>query len=357
MTTSAPQNDDATNLTSAPSGLRYTTRLAAAGLLLSLALEYVHVTTYLKPTEGSFCSVGEAFDCVAVAASASSIFLGVPWAIWGIIGFVAITIASLLRSQWLLPLSLAAAGASLLLLGTSLIQVGSLCYLCEAVHLVSWILAALVWRGRGALSGTYTSSTAINSIFGTTLALVVAAYLIVPPYWGSFNYRAEPPFPTGTTDEGYSWIGAESPEKTIHEFVDYGCPHCKIASARTLRELARHSEWRIVRRHQPRMRCKKTMGWACRGVRMAICAKDHGKYWRADRWLFAHANPREVPDPSAMARDLDIPEGELLKCVEAESTFEQADSLAKEASRIIDVPTYVVDGKKLKSEEVKALFD
>lgn len=337
--------------------LRYTTRLALVGLALSLVLEYIHATTYLRPSEESFCSVGQTFDCAVVAASASSIFLRVPWAIWGIIGFVALIIASVQRSRWLLPLSLSAAGISLLLLGISIIKVGSICYLCEAVHLVTWVLAFLVWRSRHTLTAPYGDSTSINLIFGTTLALIVAAYLIVPPYWGSFTHRADPPFSTGTTDEGHAWIGSEAPTKTIHEFVDYGCPRCKVATTRSLRELAQHSDWRLVRRHQPRMRCKKNSGSSCEGLRTALCATARGKFWRADRWLFAHANPREELDIPSMARDLDIPEPDFLKCVEDESTYKQADKLAKEASHIIDVPTYMVDGKKLKAEEIRALFD
>lgn len=337
--------------------LRFAAPLAALGLAISLLLEYVHVSTYLNPAADSFCSVGESFDCAAVAASGSSIFLGVPWALWGSIGFLMMLTAALLRSVWLLPLSLFSAAVSLALLGISVMQVGSLCYLCEATHVLSWLLAFVSVRARAQLEGTLTNTRAISLILSPGAALSLAALLFVPHYWGSFSYKAEPPFPQGQTAEGHHWIGAESPSTTIHEFVDYGCPHCKVASARTLRELASHGEWRLVRRHQPRMRCRKNIAKPCLSVRMALCAEAEEKYWQADRWLFAHAQPREEFDPQLMARDLQLPEAEFLACVDSDATYERADALAKEARKIIEVPSYLVDGKKLKPAEVQELFD
>lgn len=344
---------DATN---GPSPLRFTTGLAALGLGLSLLLEYVHVSTYLNPAADSFCSVGKSFDCAAVAASSSSIFLGMPWAVWGSIGFLMMLVAAVQRSRWLLPLSLISAGVSLALLVVSLVQVGSLCYLCEATHVVSWLLAYFTVQGRAQLKGSLTSTLAVGSILSPGAALSLAALLFTPHYWGSFSYKADLPLPHGVTEEGFHWIGAESPSKTIHEFVDYTCPHCKLSSARTLRELSEHDDWRLVRRHQPRMRCKKGIASPCLSLRMVLCAEAQDKYWQADRWLFAHAEARQEFDPSLMAQELGFPETDFLACVENDNTYERANTLAKDARKITSVPTYLVDGKKLKPAEVAELF-
>ena len=90
--------------------------LAALGLALSLALELLHVRAYLQPSASSFCAVGERLDCTSVALSRYSVLLGVPVPLWGALGFVAILVAAVRRSRWLLPLTGAAAVASLVLL-------------------------------------------------------------------------------------------------------------------------------------------------------------------------------------------------------------------------------------------------
>src|SRR5690606_29183196 len=84
--------------------LKYVNHLIIVGLILSLVLEYVHAKTFLVPAADSFCSVGESFDCAAVASSKYSVFLGLPWALWGLLGFMTMLIASLRRSLWLWPL-------------------------------------------------------------------------------------------------------------------------------------------------------------------------------------------------------------------------------------------------------------
>src|SRR5688572_10262935 len=87
--------------------------LAAVGLLLSGILEWVHIQTNVFPAADSYCSVGEKMDCAAVAASPYSVLLGLPLAVIGMYGFLALYLAARARSVWLLPLSGLAALASL----------------------------------------------------------------------------------------------------------------------------------------------------------------------------------------------------------------------------------------------------
>ena len=339
--------------------LKYVNHLIIVGLILSLVLEYVHAKTFLVPAADSFCSVGESFDCAAVASSKYSVFLGLPWALWGVLGFMTMLIASLRRSLWLWPLSLCSALVSLVLLAISLFSVGSLCYLCEATHLLSWILVVLVARGRHALKRNYSDWNETTAIFAAPLGLALALLIFVPNYWSAFTYRAEPPFPTGTTQDGLPWIGAADPKVTLHEYIDYGCPHCRIQSAHTLKRLASHPELRVVRRQQPRMRCEKKAATSCQYVRMALCAQDQGKFWQADRWLFANVNVRQEPDLEEMARDLKLKRDQFMSCFSSDDVFTRAAAEAKAATRagIRFVPGHIVDGKRLKPEELAKLLD
>ncbi len=339
--------------------LVYTTRLSALGLALSFVLEFVHARTFLKPASDSFCSVGEAFDCAAVAASKFSVFLGLPWALWGIVGFCALLIASVKRSYFLLPLSALAATGSLALLIVSLFLVGAVCYLCEAVHAISWGMLYFAWRGRRSLVGGPASIGEATGILAGPAGLAVALWIFVPNYWAAFTYRSEPPYPTGTTEEGLPWIGSEHPDITLEEYVDYACPHCRAQSTITLRALARHPEIRLVRRQQPRMRCEAKFPEMCKFSRLALCAQDQDRFWRADRWLFAHVDPRKEPDLIKMSHDLGLDEEKLRACYMSAESFERARAEYRSAvkSGISFVPGHKVNGKRITRDELEQLLD
>lgn len=339
--------------------LKYTNRLTLLGLVLSAVLQYVHAKTYLAPSSDSFCTVGETLDCAAVAASKYSVMLGLPWATWGLLAFGVMLFASLQRSWWLLPLSGGSAALSAALLGVSWFGVGSLCLFCEAVHVVSWLLFFLVWRGRHELVGPPWNASSGSTLLLPAAGLSVGLILFLPEYWEAMGYRAEPPFPTGVTEAGDPWIGAEKPKTVVEEFVDYRCPHCKAISRLTLVQLADHPDWRVVRRQQPRMRCSAKVEASCTGVRAAQCAAEQTNFWRADRWLFAHQDPKHPPDLQQMAADLGIDHEELSTCYTSEAAFERANQSYKRAmrERVRYVPAHKVGGKKLQLEEYLKLVD
>lgn len=330
--------------------------LGAVGFVLSLLLLWVHYRTFTAPTDDSFCTAGAAFDCTRVAASQYSVFLGVPWALWGVIGFGTIWLAALQNSIYFLFLSLAAGVGSVALFLIEVLVIGSVCLLCEGIHLVGIALAILAINERASLKRDALSTVRIQSFVVIPAALLLALALFMPRYWGAFSYKAPPPFPTGVTSDGYPWIGAAEPKLTIHEFTDYQCPHCKIASALTLRRLARQDDLRIVRRQNPRMHCRDDS--ACQGVRLAYCAEAQGKFWQADRWLFEHTAPRKELDPQAFVDDLELNGEALQRCFHDPQIQERANAEAVWAikNRLLETPGYLVDGKKLKPSQVAELF-
>lgn len=331
--------------------------LATLGLALSLALEYVHAHTHLVPTEGSFCAVGETFDCTVVAASSTSVFLGLPWAIWGALGFSAILVAAIKRSVWLLPLAAVAALVSITLLIVSFVHIGSLCFLCEAVHATALLLFWFVWMKRRELVGSHGDTDTILSIFAFPTGAAIALFFVLPPYWGSFTYKGEPPFATGVTEGGHPWIGAENPSVVIEEFTDYRCPHCKISSARTLRLLAKNGDYRLIRRQQPRMKCPEGRDSACRASRLAYCAGKQDKFWRADRWLFSVPEPRKSIPIERMIDDLDLDDRALKACFSSKEAFDftHAEYMDAKKAKVIEVPSYRVDGKLYTAAEFARL--
>lgn len=332
--------------------------LCALGLLLSAWLEVIHVRTYLAPTRESFCSLGSNFDCVSVAASRASTFLGVPWAVWGMLGFIVLGTAVLRRSLWLVPLALGGAAVSLLLLAVALFSVGSICLVCEAVHVVTWLVAGLSLWARSSLRRDWSDGTTLYAVFVPSLTLALTAALFLPRYWAAFSYKSDPPFPTGKTAEGEPWIGAEEPLLVLHEFVDYRCPHCAAASTRTLRWLEKEPGLRVVRHQQPGSMCRVGTR-SCQAVRLAYCAEEQGKFWRADRWLFAHAVGGKPVDSRAMARDLQLDPVALDTCSRRADVYDRATREYRYAKsqKVIDVPGYVVLGRRLRPHQLEAALE
>lgn len=333
--------------------------LSGTGLALSLLLEKLHVDTYVAEKADHFCTLGTTLDCATVAASPSSIFLGLPWAIWGGLGFVALAIASYQRSRFLLPLAGAAAVTSVVLFCISAFWIGSLCLLCEGVHLTSIALFVVAYRNRNLLRGTLSDYSAAGRIIGAPAAIALGLLVALPSYWSAFSWKGKPPFPTGTTEEGYHWIGAEKPEVTIHEYVNYKCPHCKVGSSRMLRELGKHSSWRLVRHPQPLMRCMQERSSSCLAERLAYCAGEQGEFWRADRWLFANVDFNKRFDEQKMVQELQFDAQAFDTCMASPDSFEFNDRAFATAKKkgLVAVPGYEIDAPGGIPEKLKPLAE
>jgi hypothetical protein len=250
------------------------------------------------------------------------------------------------------PLAALGALASLVLLGVELFGIGALCLLCEAVHVLACASFVVAWRARGSLSPRSRDDAVFIGlpIMGTALALV----FFLPAYWRSVGFRGDLPFSEGVTDDGAPWIGAKNPRLTVDEFTDYLCPHCRAATAWTLRRLAaRPTEIRIVRRQFPLSPCPADVTESCVQLRMAYCAAEQGHFWHMDRWLFAHADqPR--PDVTIAATDLGMDSKQLASCVERRDIRARAEAEAKATAkrRFVGTPTYMVGTKRVPPEVV-----
>lgn len=331
--------------------------LAGAGLVTSAVLEWVHIKTYLLPSVDSFCTVNQTFDCHQVALSRLSVLMNVPMPLWGVAGFLALFVAAWLRLRLLWPLAALAALASVGLLLEELLNVGAVCLLCEVVHGLALLLGLVAWRwhrrhGRPAAPSHWLA------VAGVPAALLLATAFIVPPYWAPLTWQSHVPHPHGVDEQGHYWVGAESPTLTIEEFVDYGCPHCSIATNITRRKLAAHGDrLRVVRRNQPRMRCN-VANQGCIFLRSAYCGAQQDAFWQMDAWLFAHVPGRSDVDVVQGAKALGLDEPSFVMCLQDPATFQWADAEAKAAGKlkIHYTPTYRVDDRVVTKDELDALF-
>lgn len=337
--------------------------LAIVGALVCAYLEVLHVQTYLGLGGTGYCEAGERISCSNVALSGASVVFGVPLPIVGLAGFIAIAIAASRRSKLLLPLALVAVLASIGLLIYEIVEVGAICMWCEVVHVICFGLLALAWLQRGNASDKLDSRSAAI-VLGPPALIVLATALFAPAYWMAANWRSGARVPNGFDENGRPWIGSEDPDLVLHEYVDYACPHCRTSSVRMKMRLAQDSGMRIVRHHQPRMRCTSankpgTPTQRCFHARVAICAGDQGLFWEMDDWLFQHyATPSKL-DLEQAASDVGLDLEALHACLESPQTYERAQADADEARErgIRGTPGYVVDGERLEPDQLQQLFD
>jgi uncharacterized membrane protein len=341
------------------SGQRPILALAAAGLVVSVLLEVIHYRAYVASGADDFCTLGGRLDCTSVALSKYSFVLGVPLPVWGVAEFFTLGFVAWRGSRWLVLLAGAAALAGVVLTGVSAWGVGAWCLMCELAHVLAVAIFAYAWRARNALART-ASVRELMLEAAPALGVLLAARLSLPHYWGVVTYDGVLPFAQGTTEEGDPWIGAEHPKLILQEFVDYTCPHCKAASARSLQRVAAHpGELRIVRRHWPRIPCQPHGETRCLPLRIALCAQEQGRFWQADRWLYDHSLGVDVPDVGAAARTLGLDGERLAACVTSVQTRERAVAEWNRARkmRLPGAPYYAHGEQLVTAATASALID
>lgn len=322
---------------------------AGVGVALSLWLEYEHYRAHTASSAPSYCSIGERIDCTRVALSKYAVLLHLPIALWGILCFLAIGLASWERSRWLLILAAGSAFTSILLVLVSVLAIGAFCPVCALVHLDSLALLLLAWRSRrDELSGLRSLDLSLR-VFGPPIGILIGLWLFFPRYWqAAFGWDADVPFAHGHTPSGDPWIGAAEPRLTLDEFVDYACPHCKAASARTLRRVAEYPEaLRLVRRYFPLTPCAPRSEGRCLAMRIAYCADEQDRFWQTDRWLFGHDVLAPSIDVSRLAHDVGLDARRLADCVDQDRVFTRAADAWKQAKllRIPGAPYYAINGR------------
>jgi uncharacterized membrane protein/protein-disulfide isomerase len=249
--------------------------LVFVGLVTSVYLTISHFRVYFDINYASFCAISRAINCDTVSQSRFSIFLGLPVPLWGVVGYTFFLILFLLAHskeagrQRLWPLLfLLAAGFSfysVVLAFISTYWIRSYCLMCIVTYAVNFALTYLnwlvlrrfvpggLWQGIGEdvrfIWQLRKKFGAVFLPFGAVVLLLVAFF---PAYWHFSAPAAAAALPSGVSEEGHPWIGAENPEFTIEEFTDYQCFQCKKMHFFLRRLVAQHPDKiRLVHRNYP----------------------------------------------------------------------------------------------------------
>jgi protein-disulfide isomerase len=203
----------------------------------------------------------------------------------------------------------------------------------------------------------------IAALFGLS---AVGSYYF---FWSAPDWRKQTDTASMGVDEyGHPWIGAEKPELTIHEFLDYDCPHCPVAHQYLRKAVARDLDTiRIVRHDYARMACMFEYGdkvtYRCPMVRAAYCASKHVPYWKWNDEVVASPRHETGKEPAAYFKGilerLQIPEKEFTACMDSDESGKFAQKLYEEAhdAKINSTPTYVVDSRRMNLKELLTLLE
>jgi uncharacterized membrane protein/protein-disulfide isomerase len=248
--------------------------LCLAGLALSVYLAVSHFRVHTDLVYQSFCAISKAINCDTVSQSEYSVVFGLPVSVWGAFGYTfflmlaAVAVATPRSPRgWdlLLLMSIVFSLTSIVFAGVSALRIGSYCLLCILTYAVNFLLLFFTWVTRrrfpsgGLRSGLRQDlrflrarcAIGIPALAGLAFALGVTWYAI-PPYWQYRPPRAATPVPSGITEAGHAWIGAEHPMLEIIEFTDYRCFQCRKMH-HYLRELVVRypDKIRLVHRNYP----------------------------------------------------------------------------------------------------------
>ncbi|WP_160166900.1 vitamin K epoxide reductase/DsbA family protein [Desulfotignum phosphitoxidans] len=249
--------------------------VAAAGLLNMVYSSISHYRIHTDMLYVSLCAVSESINCDTVSQSMYSIFLGVPVPVWGVLGYgfflILLSFAYHLKARphriWrlLFLIALFFSVYSLILAYILKFQIKAYCIVCMAGYGINFMLLFLVWiiRRRFPEKGFW-SSLKKDILFlwrpwkkkTTVLVFFLLAVLILPvvfpSYWSFSLPEISTDVPTGITEDGDPWIGAQDPELVIIEYSDYMCFQCRKLHM-YLRQIiaANPDKIRLVHRHFP----------------------------------------------------------------------------------------------------------
>ena len=304
--------------------------LVSVGFIDSMYLAWSHYRNYTDMTYQSFCAISKAINCDTVSQSPYSIFLGVPLAVWGLIGYGLLMLMLVLawrtrdqkKCMWTLVffISMVFSLISIALAIVSAIYIHSYCILCVLSFGVNFLLLYFSWIIRkrfGAVSFFGDLKSDLNELWihkktsGWLLipfcCLVTLGAVFFPRYWEFKTPHSYQSISVGITEDGHPWIGAKEPVLEITEFTDYLCFQCKKTHY-YLRQIIMDNpdKIRLIHRHYPlddkyNFAVKESVHKGSGDFALlAIYAATKGKFWEMNDLLFG----LEIKDGSVSVKEL-----------------------------------------------------
>lgn len=366
---------------STPHPYHYYTLPVLFPLLLGIAdtgyLVWSHYKNYTDLTFNSFCALTRSINCDTVSQSPWSILCGLPLAYWGFFAyalFLLLFLATLRRTNgskqiWplLFLLGLVYAIAAVAFGYISATEIKAHCILCLASHSICFALLFSSWiilrrfcpiPFSTALKGgvRYILTHLPLKIGLSTLFLgFLCIKIYLPSYW---QYTLPPitaNIPSGQTEVGHPWIGAEDPKITIHEYADYQCFQCSKMHLFLRRLIAeKPGKIKLVHHHYPmdhefnNIIVPEPFHIGSGKLAMiGIYAASKNKFWDMNDALYDIGRGKQAFSTKALADRTGFLTGELSAAIQHPQIREALLYDIRQGMKlgITGTPSYVIDGK------------
>lgn len=364
--------------------------IATIGFLLSAYGVYHHRLVQALGKSGAFCNISATVNCDAMALSAYSRFLSVPWGVWGMGYFLAVILLLGFsfkrlgnRQEHLLAFGfLVVIGwlVSAILGFISYKYIGVICLLCLSIYVVNLANGILLWLGirNGQVQlGSFNFKKLYSGMVSSALAMsaVLIAYAILGEQMPTtpaseakyiessdktplqLNPKVDiPVFLSPYSGSGEDFRkGPENAKLTLILFSDFECPGCRGVSAVIEEIYNTHAKQiRLVYKNYPLdQSCNPIMQnkmheHACQLAILARCAGQYGKFWAYHDLAFEKQGELNGKSPFLWAKQVGLTDEQTSACMKDKSLNDkiQDDIAVGTKLGINGTPTVFLNGRQ-----------
>jgi len=376
--------------------------LSLVGIGLSGYLVYLHLGLMRgELLGGPACGSSGVLNCHLVTGSSWGSFLGLPLALWGVLGYVVVLALSLLArqsSEWTAPAMTALFSLAVLLVtidmalfGLMVFVIHAFCLFCLATYAVNLVILFLTARalerpwpqalgGLGTAVGALIPSRQRQAAWLFWGVLVVgvlgvagvhAATLFVSRGTFGSMQRQIREFVTkqprvSLEVAGDPMIGAAGAPLRIVEFSDFFCPACQRASKLNRIIISNHHRDAVfIFKHYPLdMSCNAQITrmvhpGACQVAAASECVHLQGKFWPFHDLVFEDGPKYNAANLEGDVRRLGIDVAQFNACMSSGDGMAAVQRDIAEAGKagVTSTPTYVINGLPVAGGLTPAMFD
>lgn len=382
-------------------GLGVCLLLSLIGIGLSGYLVFLHLGLQRGELLGGAACGSGALNCHAVTAGPWGTFLGMPLALWGLLGYALVFALSLLGRQsaeWadqtLTLIFLLAAvflGIDLILLSLMVVVIRLYCLFCLLTYAVNASL--LLVAGRSLSSPWPQAAARVGAALGALIpsrqrpaagmfwGLILMAVCGVAGLHASTTYLSRGTFGSmrkqiqdyltkqsrvAVDVTGDPSIGPASASLQMVEFSDFFCPACQRASKFNAIILANHRhDVRFVFKHYPLdMSCNEKVSrmvhpGACQVAAASECAHLQGKFWAFHDLVFEETPRYHVAGMDDDVRRLGLNLEQFRACMDSGQGLEavKRDIAAGGGAGVTSTPTYILNGMPISGGLNPSMFE
>ena len=361
--------------------------LSIIGIAITIKLAFIYyVANYQQYALSSFCSINEFIDCDGAAKSTLSQFWGIPLAYWGLFFYLTVlflTFVDKLKNIKLLGflkvfknpmnyigcIGLIAFAISMVLAGMSIFKINKLCILCLITYFIDLAIALTAVSCNVKQLGLSIKNTVLDFIDGAKtypktfiiLLIMVTSFLCysgitdnfvphVKRYKNLMKYRNIKYNPYRVSGNE---LGDKDAKVVIELYSDFVCPICYVNNIMIHQAVKELSGIKIIHHNLPfDKECNKYIPvnmhpGACFMSRVAIAARNQGKYWDMSSLLYEN-QPKTLIRVAELANSLNMNPQELFKDMGSEATVKEIEKEIDRADELnIDAtPTMYINGDK-----------